>query len=291
MKILSHKLTLIELPRPKPEYLILIPALLLVVTGLYTLAQSPLLHAYPDLGSDWNVFMQAGRSLVETGNPYIHVPGFYNPPWLLLPLLPFTLLPSSAAFSLWFVLSFLGYGLLAYRLKTQPITLVALFLSYPVLQGLLFGQVDWLVLLGIFLPRPLGFLWLCAKPQISLGILILWLYEAIVETWHGDRMALTRLIVPTLIAGATSLALYGNWLTDNPLSTTHNLSTWPYGLIVGIPALIWALRSRNPQHALLASPFISPFLSIQSWGNILLTLPSSITILIVIADWIIRLST
>ena len=245
------------------------------------------MRTYHNFAVDWDIFMRAAIQLRTTGNPFLE-PEFYNPPWLLIPLLPFSYLPPQTAFTIWFVLSFTGYALLDIKLRAHPLTLIAGLLSYPVLQGLLLGQVDWLILLGMFLPRPLGFLVLATKPQISVGILLLWLYEAGQDTLRGDKTSLLRLLSPTALAYTLALTLYG--LPDLPTHADHNLSIWPYGLIPGLLILAYAIRQgqdKRNKPGLLASPLLAPFLSVQSWGNLVLTLPPAWAVTFSILSYIV----
>ena len=264
-----------------------VPLIALTLAGLLALALIPNLpnvRAYHNFAVDWNIFVRATTLLRTTGNPYLE-PEFYNPPWLLIPLLPLSYLPPQTAFTIWFVLSFTGYALLAYKLRAHPLTLIAGLLSYPVLQGLLLGQVDWLILLGMFLPRPLGFLVLATKPQISVGILLLWLYEAGRDT---DKTSLLRLLAPTTLAYTLALVFYG--LPDLPTHADHNLSIWPYGIVPGLFILAHAIRQgqdKRNKPGLLASPLLAPFLSVQSWGNIMFTLPPAWAVTFSILSYII----
>lgn len=45
-------------------------------------------------GEDWEIFyLPAAQQILAGQSPY-QIPGFFNPPWILLPLLPLALLPA-----------------------------------------------------------------------------------------------------------------------------------------------------------------------------------------------------
>ena len=228
------------------------------------------LHYLTNVNIDFKVYMNAAKYMLQGSNPYT-VTNFFNPTWILSIFLLFVNLPIQYSYSLWFVFSFFGYWLLGYKLKSHPITILAALLSFPVLQGIIWGQLDWFVLLGMFLPKPIGFLLLATKPQITTGILLLWIYE--------ERKNLLKLLLPTIVCTILSVILYGFLFVDIQTSLVTNTSIWPWGIVIGIILML------KKQH-FVASAFFSPFLSIQSWGNILFAIKPKYAIMLSVASWI-----
>lgn len=107
-------------------------------------------------GVDWTeVYRPAALSLLKGQNPY-DIPGYYNPPWTLLFLIPFAVLPEPVGRGLLFVLTLVIVAIVAIRLGANRVSLIVFLCSPPVLQGLLDSNVDWLALLGFILPPRLG---------------------------------------------------------------------------------------------------------------------------------------
>lgn len=67
---------------------------------------------------------------------------------------------------------------MAFRLKKKIWAAAALLFSPFVIGNASTGNIDWLVVIGLILPRPIGLFLLLLKPQLTAGILLLWLLEA-----------------------------------------------------------------------------------------------------------------
>lgn len=149
-------------------------------------------------------------------SPYEAREGFWNPPWMLLCLLPFALPPESVGRALLFVFSVMVvvWGLRSTRHR-QLGTVLAL-ISFPGLALLWHGQVDALPLLGIWLGswavwkrRPwalsAGLLLMVLKPQETALVILLLLWHA--RRWRGREWL--RIAVPLVVALTFSVAAFG----------------------------------------------------------------------------------
>ena len=144
----------------------------------------------PFYGFDWQyTFYHAARMLLTGHNPYL-VPTFNNPPWTLLPLIPFALLPESIGTTFYFVFSVLAYAFVAHKLQARPLAFVAFMLSSPVLYGLYRLNIDALVLVGFVLPAPIGLFFVMMKPQMGMAMAMYWLVQAW-KTGGIKKVALT----------------------------------------------------------------------------------------------------
>ncbi len=266
----------LALPRP-PVTLAGLLLLTAVVSALVT-ALVPLL---PPAG-DWiQVFAPAARGLVEGRNPYtltfVRHEGFFNPPWVLLLLAPFAADVETGRAAL-LVVALLAYAVISARMEASPLAMALVLLSLPVLIGLNNGNIDWLVLCGLLLPPRWGLLLVMAKPQIGVGVAVLWTVEA----WQSGRAReVARLWLPVGVALLVSLAIYGLW----PLHAlgqpeqVYNFSLWRFGpvtaglsLLAGLGCLAWAVRHHSVPAALLAAPLLAPFVSPHGWGVLPLAL-------------------
>lgn len=216
---------------------------------------------------DWTIsYRPAALALFSGRSPYTGLP-FFNPPWILAPLIPFAVLPYRLGVAAFFVTNLVVFYSISRRMAARPIARIALFCSFPVIVCLLFGQIDGLVLLGLFMPRPLGLILLLTKPQMGAAVAVFWLIEA----WRagGWRQTATT-IAPVAALFLISLALYGLWPLQLDMKdmfvAIFNTSLWPGSLMIGLPLLVYALRHRKESFALMAAPFFSPYVTPQSWS-------------------------
>ena len=155
--------------------------LLLVLLGIAMLFLLLAFYFFLPVGHEWShTFRPAALRLIQGISPYNDQGylGYYNSPWLLLPIIPFALLPEQLGYAFFTLFGLLAFTFIAYRCKVKSWFVIPILLSYPVTFCLYRGQVDWLVLLGITLPPQFGLLLVLAKPQIGIGIAVYWLISA-----------------------------------------------------------------------------------------------------------------
>ncbi len=56
-------------------------------------------------------------------------------------------------------------------------------ISPMLLQSMLYGNTEWIPMLGLLFPAPIAMLFFATKPQAALGWILLFLYRA----WKTDR--------------------------------------------------------------------------------------------------------
>jgi hypothetical protein len=253
---------------------------ILIITALFAAPQLPPLRDFDQ------TFYPAIRYTLTGENPYTAYyeetdqgapPSFFNPPWLLLILLPFGFFPIAVARALW-LLFLIGVTLYTVGLLRpwglsglKPLLLVALPWS---LIGLLYGQVAILVLLGTVLAivevrQPdrtyasgwkllSGLLLMSLKPQLGL---ILALPLLVQMAWQRDRrlplvvgtgvaiLAITLLWIPSFwVQTAQVRHIAPHWTST--LERELALWQWPAWmahlvrlLVIG-GMLLWAWRDR-----------------------------------------------
>lgn len=222
--------------------------------------------------TDWDAtFLPALRAWFSGGDPLAHI---YNPPWVLVPLAPFALAPYAVGRIALFVCAFVVFALVARKFNARPMALLALMASPLVLDALVFGNVEWLTILGLLLPTWAAIPFLLIKPQIGIGV-VAWLLW---ETWrkHGALRAII-VLMPTICLTALSFLAFGDWLTRMASyaqfkDSLLNLSFFPYTIPLGLALMVHALRTRRVEFALVASPCFFPVLSPQVWCVALLAL-------------------
>ena len=238
------------------------------------------------VGKDWETILRpAAFAIVKGQSPYID--GFYNPPWSLLPLLPLLPLPPKIGSVILSVINLLTFGFVAFRLGAKPLALALIVFSPPVLYGVLDPNFDWLVALGLILPPQIGLFFISVKPHLGVILALYWL----VLSWkEGGFRRVLKVFAPVTLAFLFSLILYGLWpLRSSELSTARwNASFWPASIPAGIVLAVAALRNLNKRLAILASPFLSPYVGAYSLSiPVLGLLPSQIeTIAAVLGLWV-----
>jgi len=242
-------------------------AALALVAG--TLAGVTVLAAVLPPAVDWHgTFRPAVQALVHGQSPYGH--GLYNPPWALLPLLPFAANEVMGRAAL-FLLALVTLSLVVIRLGGSPVSLGLIVIAPPVVHMLLNGTLEWLVLAGLLLPPRWGLFAVLVKPQTGAGIAVWWICEAWREgSWRGVLI----LIWPVGLAFLGSLVVFGLWPLDarHTIGLRWNASLWPWSVPVGLALLAWGVGTRAMLPALAAAPFLSPYVLFHGWSGALVAL-------------------
>jgi hypothetical protein len=241
--------------------------------------------AYLPPAIDWDRhYVPAVQALVAGRSPYEGT-GFVNPPWALLPLLPFVADVTAGRAGL-FVLSLAVYALVAVRWGASPVALGLFLVSPTVLHTLLNGNLEWLVLLGLPLPPRWGLFLVLVKPQVGAGVALWWAVEA----WRdGSWRQMVATVGPVSLALIASLLVFGLW----PLRAAGhpgqwwNASLWPWSLPVGLGLLVFGVWKRDQRAALAAAPFCSPYVLLHAWTGAVLALVSRTwaLVLVVVGLW------
>lgn len=237
----------------------------LAALGIGALAFVPLPSAI-----DWDeTFRPAVLTWLAGGNPYAPGPHpLYNPPWVLLPLLPFALLPQAMGRAALLMASLTAFAMAAKRFGASPLTMIMFVVSVPAFSSVAnLGNIEWLIALGLILPRPVGMLLLALKPQASAAVMVWYA----VESWRaGGIRGLVKLLSPLVILAGLSFVMFGPW----PLRTASYLqfkgadmdySFFPYTVPVGLVLLIQSIRGRDVRYALPASMCFAPVTLSSTW--------------------------
>jgi hypothetical protein len=238
-------------------------------------------------GIDWTtVFRPATLAALHGRSPY-SVPGYFYPPWAVLPLIPFALLPESVG-RIYLVVVALGvFGYIAYKLGAGKVGIAALLISPLVLHEVLNGNIDWLVAAGVVLPPWIGLFLVVIKPQISVAVVGFWMFSA----WkNGGLQGVIRTFAPVTVAYGLSLIIFGLWpiTASRTLDFWWNTSLWPISIPIGLALFVTSIRKNDLRYAMGASPCLSPYVLFHSWVIALLAVVSSTpeTIAAVVGLWI-----
>jgi hypothetical protein len=240
-------------------------ALLFIMFSLLTFITVAVTLYLPEL-IDWERTYRPATILLISGHSPYDIKSFLNPPWALIPLIPIAFLPSKIGGGILFAISLSAIIYVAVRMGATPISLIGFLISFPVLFLLLFGQIDWLILLGILMPPQIGLFFVLVKPQAGLAIAIFWLFEAFHK--GGIRRVLIE-FSPVVIMFGLSTIIYGFWFLNTPselFTAKYNFSLWPLSIPIGAVLLINALRNRKKEISIMSSPFLSPYVAPHSWA-------------------------
>ena len=129
------------------------------------------------------------------------------------------------------------------------------------LQSIIYGNVEWIPLLGVLFPAPIALIFYTTKPQATIGlILVTLLLEWDRAQWKGVLLA----IIPTLVLAVVTTAIYGLPPVPGPNNPGQH-SLFPYSLLVGIPVLILAMKKRDERLSLFVGPFVSPYVTFHGY--------------------------
>lgn len=239
---------------------------------------------------DWKAtYFPAARAFISLRSPYVDAPLFFAPVWSLIPLAPFALFPSEVGGALFMVASLVGFALLGYRAGCRPAGILALILSAPVANCLQTGNIEWIALSGIFMPAPVGLVFLSMKPQTTIGVILFILISSLRK---GLKETL-KAIAPVGALLLLSVWLYGPWFTRAggafDAAGSFVIKAWPYGAPIGLGLLYLASRKGRIDLALAASPWLSPYTILITWSGFVLIFARSTKFLVLISvlSWVI----
>jgi hypothetical protein len=157
-------------------------------------------------------------------DPYA-TPGLVNPPWALLLLLPFRVLPLPVAVLAQMLVYFVLLALVIRRYgrpEQGRLAALVVFSSPLALNTALELNIDWMIALGLLLPRPWSAPLLLIKPQNAAGYL---------ASFSGRE--LRRWLVVVCVTLLLSLVVWGNW----PAALLANLDVYGISPLVNAAPL------------------------------------------------------
>src|SRR5690349_14769522 len=150
--------------------------------------------------SDWEFYYVPALLNFISGKSPFASPGIFIPPWTFIFIAPFVWLPSMIPHLL--PAAALTYS--AYK-KRKPYLIPIVGLSFPFIASIGYGNVDWLVLLGVLMQGPASLFLITTKPQAGA---LAFVSELRSKTWRQRVM----LFVPIVIASIVFLFIYPDWI-------------------------------------------------------------------------------
>ncbi len=203
-------------------------------------------------------FLQAADHLAT---PYVLVWPYV--PWTSLLVLPFGLLPESLAVLLQMALYFALLAAVIYRFEGGFGAVLIVLTSAIAFDTALEINLEWIVALGLLVPREWSGPLLLVKPQAALGY---WFGFAPREWLRGGLVVLvvvaaSLLLWPGWIAGmadAIRVNTLGEWGSRINIAFS-NLLPQPLAWAIGIGLAALALRRRDPVLGVFAWQFFVPY--------------------------------
>ncbi len=249
-----------------------------ILAGLCIICLTILCIIFLPEGVDWvNTYRPASIALLNGQSPYT-VDIYFAPPWALIPLLPFALLPEQIGRGAIFVVGLIAFSYTTIKLGGNKIALISILLSPPVIHCLYNSNIEWLPILGFILPPQIGLFFVSIKPQIGIGITIFWFFASFNK---GGFREVFRVFAPFSIVLVLSFLVFGFWplrfRETISLTNEYNSSIWPLGIPIGILLLAKAFLSKRAHPAMAAGPFLSPYVLFHAYSGAILALsPSAI---------------
>ena len=244
--------------------------------------------------ADWTIYRRAIAHMLQNYNPY-YLPGryqFYNPPWVLILMLPFFIFPPPYDAAALMVATLVGVTYASHKMGGRIWGTILLLTCPPIVACFLCGQIDWLVLLGLVLPPQYGLFLVVIKPQVGAVVALYWF----IRTWQTQGLdGVIDTFGPVVCGYLLSFLWFGlwplRWITLSQQETQLPLTFWPFGITFGLYLAYRAIQRHNVNDAVYAAPFLSSHVRVYSWAGCFLTLVTEpkLLALMSISMWIILL--
>ena len=217
------------------------------------------------IGCDWEtVFYPIITHPLE--NPYQYLA--FNPFWAFIGLLPLSLFSLKLSYVINFVGNLAAYIYSLRKLKISWLFIVAFCLLPITLANSINGNIEGYVSLGFILPPQIGLFFLLSKVQIGLPVAIFFA----VKIYRGNGIKqLFFTFLPVMIGFVISFLIYGNWMAKSNVlfDISWNRSIFPYGLPIGIIALLLSLYTGKIGFAIFSACFFSPYFTGHTWSFVI----------------------
>lgn len=227
----------------------------------------------PQVGVDWKgAFQPAALKLLMGESPY-QITSFFNPPWVLFPLLPIALLSPALGSAVMYVLNLFSYLFVTMKLKTNFwLIIIFLFFSKMLLNSIN-GNIEGLLAIGFVLPPQIGLFFILAKPQMGVAVAVFW---AIESYRTGGLKETIRIFLPVGLAYIITFMIFGFYIGNSMqlADVWWNSSIFPRGIPIGVILLGIAVWKREIKFAIAASPFFVTYLTPHTWAVVWLGLLS-----------------
>jgi hypothetical protein len=92
---------------------------------------------FPPTAYDWLIYFKPATLALLQGHSPFTVNGYYTPPWLLVFLIPFSILPDKIGIPFLFLTALASYIFIGLKSKANTVTLILFLTSPPVIYDLI----------------------------------------------------------------------------------------------------------------------------------------------------------
>jgi len=220
---------------------------------------------------DWHLFFRPAVYAVFQGESPYTIIGFFNPPWTILPITPFALIPEPYDRAILFLVAMTTFAFVAHRLGADKLTLILFITSPPVVHSLMGGNLEWLVMLAFIMPAPIAPFFAFIKPQMGATYIIF----LAIHRWRTQGwLSLVTMFLPVAIVGLLFVPIVGWWpfVMLDATDGIANASMWPLSIPIGLVLLIMAVRYDDMRPSLVAGPLLTPYVMFSSYSGALAAL-------------------
>lgn len=188
--------------------------------------------------------------------------GFFAIPWATLFLLPFDPLPLELAALIMTVLYFTLLAAAIHKFGGGILAVFAAFGSAIAFDAMMEINIDWLIVIGLLVPRAWSPFFLMIKPQTAIGYPLAFTRREFVR---ACIVGLLTLIAALLIWGVFPLDLLENmrrWETNALVNIAPmSIVGVPLSIAIGIVFAWFAFRRRDPVYSVAAGVFFVPYIA------------------------------
>lgn len=210
------------------------------------------------IGYDWKqTFSLLPGNLLK---PY-KVPGFTNPPWVVI-LIPYIFLPCRLSNAINVTLNVTMIILIVDKVKGGKLGLFLSLTNPFFLYLIITSNIDWIPMLAFLVPSWLGLPLLLSKPQAFGGLVLYWL--------KNKNSRLPVILIGLGLVGI-SLLVWPNWFLYLNGGINHmvwNFAPWPLLIPLGIYFLWKAYKEGDEVLAIAATPFLVPYVAPYSLSGV-----------------------
>lgn len=253
---------------------------LLALVGAFSTCLYFAFYMRQNHGVDLYVLMSAGKAVLHRQDPYaMRGLNFYTPAWSLLLFAPLSLLSFKLVDVIWSCAALIVWLMVLRRFRIDTVASSIFLLSPPFIKGMILGSYDWLAMVGFLVPASLGGWFLFLKPQLTLGYLALYAKE------EGIQKAIQKFGLP--VAAMLAFVIVGYYRPVVLSEMYWNTSLGLVGVPVGLYFVWVSFKRRDAMYAVAASPFLMPYVGVQTWAVAYLLVARNKWLLLVavIAGW------
>jgi hypothetical protein len=241
-----------------------------------------------ELYDDWRIYRHAAQNVLRGETPYFENTGYFNPPWVAILLIPFSLVPFRIGAGMLSTTTISIVISICLKYKFSKIKVILIAVSPIVFYIIIHSQIDALVLAGIFLPVSWWPLVAISKPQIAIALGAHALNKATIKS---------SIIILTVVLGV-SFMIFGFWpshsmnnspeILNAPWNMWHDI--WPLYFPIGLTFVLLGIQQNKVDWLIVASPFLFPYAAYSSFLGIWIILHKKInnwqTVILWAASWI-----